>query len=447
MVMGLGRFGGGVDAAKFACKAGSRVIVTDTASATDLHDSICQLDNYNDIEFVFGLHDFSYFQQADVIIVNPAVPDDNKYVTYCRQNNKFVTSQINLFFEMTSATIVGITGSNGKSTTTALTYHLLEKADKNKRKYNNVWLGGNIGNQPLLSIIDQIGPDDIVVLELSSFQAEALAKIKKAPNVMILTNLTPNHLDRHGTFEEYCAAKENLFKYQVLNEIQPSVSIFCSHDPVACQWFDKYKTQQGRISYKVGINDVPDQIKSQYPLPGNGNLCNLSEAMAVARYFGIDDQQIMKNVSSFKALPDRLELVDKKRGVRWYNDSIATTPQSVIEALNAFKEPKVLIAGGYDKHIDFDELGREIAQKAKAAILIGQCRQQIADAISKHSSSKSSAKIQIVESLADAVTTAEKMTENGDVVLLSPACASYDMFINYQDRGRQFAKLVKQLNG
>jgi UDP-N-acetylmuramoylalanine--D-glutamate ligase len=323
----------------------------------------------------------------------------------------------------------------------------VNKAERNNhRKYNKVWLGGNIGHQPLLDIIEDICPDDIVVLELSSFQLEQLAKIKKAPHAALLTNLTPNHLDRHGTFENYCAAKENIFKFQTLDQINPSISVFNRTDKIANQWFEKYKNETGRICFDVGPDDVPQDIKSCYPLPGNGNLCNLAQAMAIVKQFGLDDQTIKKHIVDFKSLPHRLELVGSTRGVFWYNDSIATTPESSIEALNAFQQPKIIIAGGYDKHIDFNELGQVIAKKAKAAILIGQCKQKIADAINSSGDGKARVKVLFAETLPDAVNAAGNEAVAGDVVLLSPACASYDMFKNFQQRGEQFAKLVADIS-
>ena len=240
--MGLGRFGGGVDCAEFAVRAGATVIVTDLASAAQLSDSIDKLEEFPDIEFHLGSHDPADFKQADIIIANPAVPGDNEFLELSRRDNKFVTSQINIFFELCPAQIIGITGANGKSTTVALTTHLLKNTtyDIRHTTYENVWLSGNIGNQPLLTILDKIKANDLVVLELSSFQLEQLAQPaprfrgdkftpakagagmspprkrgQKAPKVALLTNLTPNHLDRHGTFANYCAAKENIFKFQV----------------------------------------------------------------------------------------------------------------------------------------------------------------------------------------------------------------------------------------
>jgi len=485
LIMGLGRFGGGVDVAEFAVRAGAKVIVTDLAPAAQLSDSIGKLEEFPDIEFHLGSHDPADFKQADIIIANPAVPCDNEFLQLARRNNKFVTSQINIFFELCPAQIIGITGANGKSTTAALTAHLLkaarhENAMPNKHvmasvakqsqttqyairntQYENVWLSGNIGNQPLLTILDKIKADDLVVLELSSFQLEQLAEIQKAPKVALLTNLTPNHLDRHGTFANYCAAKENIFKFQELNDNYPAVSIFNAEDIIAAEWFEKYSKDTSRICIKFSTNDVSEEIRDSFTLPGRANLSNLAAAIAISKYFGIDDDSIKKSLPGFKPLHHRLEFVGRINGVSWYNDSIATTPQSAIAALEAFDQPKIIIAGGYDKGLPFDELGQKIATNAKAAILIGQTAPKIASAINNAKMSLRAkrsnlnepdteylvrdTKIEVVESLAEAVQLANRLTETGDVVLLSPACASYDMFDNFEQRGQKFTELVREV--
>ncbi len=505
LIMGLGRFGGGVDVAEFAARAGAKVIVTDLAPAAQLSDSIDKLEEFPDIEFHLGSHDPADFKQADIIIANPAVPCDNEFLELARRNNKFVTSQINIFFELCSAQIIGITGANGKSTTAALTDHLLRSAsderratsDERKQKtedrsrassiehrassYENVWLSGNIGNQPLLTILDKIKADDLVVLELSSFQLEQLAEIQKAPKVALLTNLTPNHLDRYGTFANYCAAKENIFKFQVRRvgfsppnktwwgkphptENRPAVSIFNAEDKIAAEWFEKYSKDTGRICIKFSTSDVSKEIRDSFTLPGRANLSNLAAAIAIAKYLGIDDDSIRNSLPAFKPLPHRLELIGRINGVSWYNDSIATTPQSAIAALDAFDQPKIIIAGGYDKNLPFDELGQKIAANAKAAILIGQTAPKIASAIHNAKMSLRGAerrsnlnqrdtrheiqetRVEIVDSLTKAVQLAARLAVSGDVVLLSPACASYDMFDNFQHRGQEFIRHVRALD-
>jgi UDP-N-acetylmuramoylalanine--D-glutamate ligase len=435
LVMGLGRFGGGVDAAKFAAKAGAKVIITDLASREQLSDSIKQLEEFSEIEFHLGSHNAIDFEQADIIIANPAVPADNEFLELARRHNKFITSQINIFFQLCPAQIIGITGANGKSTTAALTAHLFKSAGREK-----VWLSGNIGNEPLLTRLDQIAPDDLVVLELSSFQIEQLAQIRKAPAVALLTNLTPNHLDRYGTFENYCAAKEGIFKFQKLDDKFPAVSIFNAEDKISAEWFDKYKKDADRICIAFSADDISEQIRKCFPLPGRVNLSNLAAAMAVIRRFGISDDQLKDSLPQFKALSHRLELVAEINGVSWYNDSKATTPESAIAALEAFEQPTIIIAGGYDKNIAFDEFGKTIAEKAKVAVLMGQTAEKIASAIKTCPQNQS--RIEIVSSLSEAVQWANKVAESGDVVLFSPACASYDMFDNFQQRGRDFVQLV-----
>jgi UDP-N-acetylmuramoylalanine--D-glutamate ligase len=485
LIMGLGRFGGGADATIYAVKAGAKVIVTDLASRQQLNKSIENLKKYPGIEYRLGSHEPADFEKADIVITNPAVPRDNKFLEIARRANKLVTFQINIFFELCPAQIIGITGANGKSTTTALTAHLLrnQKSEVRRQKtentrytihktqYENVWLSGNIGNQPLLTILDKIKPNDLVVLELSSFQIEQLAENHKAPEIALLTNLTPNHLDRYHTFENYCNAKEKIFKYQKLKKERPAVSIFNAEDKIAAEWFEKYKNESGRTCLKFSTNYVSEKIRSVFPLPGRANLSNLAAALAIVRRFGVNDASIINSLPRFKALPHRLELVKEINGVKWYNDSKATTPDGAITALEAFEEPVIIIAGGYDKNLPFNEFGRRIVEKAKAAILIGQTAPKIAEAIKEHKSKRAKehkstraqehksisvktgatshksqvTRTEIVKSLSDAVNLANELAETGDIILLSPACASYDMFENYEQRGNEFTKLVKSL--
>jgi len=447
LVMGLGRFGGGLDAAVFAHRAGARVKVTDMAAAEKLQDAIGRLESLSEVEVAFGGHDPADFESAEIVIVNPAVPPESEYVNIAREHGAVITSQIAVFLELCPARIVGITGANGKSTTTALTAHLLDHGrDPASPVYGRVWLGGNIGNRPLLTTLDQVDPADLVVLELSSFQLEQLAEVRLAPHVALLTNLTPNHLDRHGTFEDYCAAKENIFKWQrPRDELRP-VSIFNGEDKIAAGWCRKYGEDEGRICIRYECNDVPDNIKRAFTLPGLANLSNLAGAMAIAKCLDVGEDRVAEALPGFRALPHRLELVREVNGVRWYNDSIATTPPSVVAALEAFERPAILIAGGYDKKLPFDELGEMIAHRAKGTILIGQTAPKIAEAIRAGLDRVGgSVTVESADSLGQAVELASRMARVGDVVLLSPACASYDMFENFQQRGEQFAALVTEI--
>jgi len=439
--MGLGRFRGGADCAKFAFDCGASVTVTDIADAQTLGEAVEQLKDYSGIEYHLAGHREDDFRDSDIVIVNPAVPPDNKYAAIAAGAGALVASQIEIFFQLCKAKIVGITGSNGKSTTTALTAKLLSGGiGQDGIGYKNVYLGGNIGNEPLLTRLGEIGPDDIAVLELSSFQLEQLARIKTSPAIAVVTNVTPNHLDRHGTFEAYCQAKENIFKFQRPGE---SLSIFNGQDPVSIKWFNRYKTDDHRRCELFKSSNVSEHLRNVFKLPGEMNLANLAAALSVAKHFGVNDERIVKAVAEFTSLPHRLELIADSRGVRWYSDSISTTPVSTIAAINAFDEGKVLIAGGYDKALSFDELGASIARKVKGLVLIGQTAKAIAEAVNTHN--PTALPVEMASSMSEAVICAEKLAEAGDVVLLSPACASYDMFDNFQHRGQAFKGRVLAL--
>jgi UDP-N-acetylmuramoylalanine--D-glutamate ligase len=454
LVMGLGRFGGGVDVARYAARAGARVVVTDMAAPEKLGDSLEQLHDLRDVEYRLGRHDPEDFVTADVVIANPAVPPDHELLEIARRHGRMVASQMGLFFASCPAPIIGITGANGKSTTTTLTAHLLEHAPATERSYEKVWLSGNIGDRPLLTILDRIGVRDLVVLEISSFQIEQLAQVRRGPHLALLTNLTANHLDRYGSFAAYCAAKEGLFEFQPREGASSAVSIFNAEDDVGRAWFQKYRGQPGRACLTFRVDDVSGELRAVYALPGRANLSNLAAARAITGCFGVSDGSIRASLPRFKALPHRLELVGEANGVRWYNDSKATTPEGTVTALSAFECPKILIAGGYDKHTPFDGLGRRIAADAKAAILLGQTARLIAAAIARAETAlregggdsvRRAVPVEVVNSLAEAVDRASRLAAPGDVVLLSPACASYDMFENYQQRGRLFAELVGRI--
>jgi UDP-N-acetylmuramoylalanine--D-glutamate ligase len=448
LVMGLGRFGGGTDAARFAHGAGGRVTVTDLAGPDKLRDSIRLLDDCRGIEFHLGGHDAGDFESADIVIVNPAVDPRNEFVRLAAALGKLVTTAMNIFFELCFAraqrpVVIGITGANGKSTTAALTAHLLRLA-RPETAGGEVLLSGNIGDAALLCSAGRLGRRDLAVLEISSFQAEWLDRIQKAPDISVLTNLTANHLDRHGTFEAYCRAKENVFLLQRLDAERPAVSVFNLDDRVGSLWYEKYRTDGGRVCIGFSAADVGAGPRKAFGLPGAANLSNLAAALAVAGRLGADEGRIAACLGCFESLPHRLQLVADIDGVKWYDDSIATTPDSAIAALEAFDAPKIIIAGGYDKNLSFEALGREIARRAKAAVLIGATARKIAEAV--RACPGSSASVRLAASLADAVGIARRLAASGDVVMLSPACASYDMFENFRQRGLKFADLVRSLD-
>jgi len=422
-VVGLGRFGGGIGVTRWLCGLGAKVTVSDRADADELAQSVRQLDGC-DVRLHLGGHDLDDFLQADLLVVSPAIPPDIPPLKAAAEARIEQTTEINLFLERCRAPVIGITGSVGKSTTTAMTGDILA------RRFA-VHVGGNIGRS-LLDELDSILPDHLAVLEMSSFQLEATGPIGVSPHVALVTNLAPNHLDRHGTMDAYARAKQNIFRFQ--NE--SDLLILNSADTALAGW---PAMAPGRIAF-FDPADVPFELGAI----GRHNQANAQAAWAVARQFDIDRETAADALRSFEALPHRLQLAASGSGVDYYNDSKCTTPGGAVVALEAFEPRKVvLIAGGYDKDVSFDELGAAIARRAKALVVLGDTAGKIAEAAEK-SRGEELPEIHPADNLRAAVTTAASLASEGDVVLLSPACASYDMFVNYEQRGEQFARFAAE---
>ena len=426
-VMGLGLFGGGVGVARFLCKAGARVVVTDQKSEHDLREAVADLQGFP-AELHLGGHREEDFRDADLVIVNPAVPASSPWLAKARA----LDTEMNLFWKLCPArTRVGITGSNGKTTTTTLVGEVLGLGPR------RAWVGGNIGRS-LLENLEEIRPDDLVVLELSSFQLENLGALKQSPQVAAVLNLTPNHLDRHGTFEAYAAAKRQIVEHQsgadakILNAndalvrgfASPSRTLLFSRETLAAEGLDV----------------------SRRKLPGTFNLENMAAAALVAREaagswpgWKAACEQVF---NSFPGVEHRLEFVAEKGGVKYYNDSKATDPEATVAALSTLEGPFVLILGGFDKKTPFDLLAREVAARpVRAVVLMGQTAPAIEAALR---SQDRVPEILRAASMAEATAVAARP---GETVLLSPACASWDMYRNFTERGRAFKDLVKARPG
>jgi UDP-N-acetylmuramoylalanine--D-glutamate ligase len=418
-VVGLGRFGGGVGATRWLIAQGAKVTVSDMASADDLAESLAELDD-GDVTLHLGGHKREDIIEADLLVLNPAVPDTVPLLVEARQASVHITTEINLFLERCPARVVGITGSVGKSTTTAMTGEIIA------RKFT-AHVGGNIGRS-LLGDLPNIQPEHIVVLELSSFQLERLDWLARSPHIALVTNLIPNHLDRHRTMDAYAAAKQNIYRFQgsddvlILNRDDDSLASWASDAP-------------GRVE-TFAATDAPFDLL----VPGQHNQANAQAAWAVARQLGVDRETAAEALASFRGLPHRLQLVAERDGVQYWNDSKCTTPAGAVVALNSFPAGKaILLAGGYDKQVSFDALARLAANRAKAVICFGDTAQQIADA----TKNKGTADVECLADLDAAFARAQTLAAPGDVVLLSPACASYDQFTNYEHRGQRFIELVR----
>ena len=454
LVMGLGLFGGGAGVARFLVSRSARVTVTDLKGEEDLQESLEALKGLP-IKYKLGGHQEEDFRDADMIIVNPAVPRDSRFLEIARKEGAVLETEMNLFFKLCQGRIIGITGTNGKSTVTALMGEML------KEFRPGTWVGGNIGRS-LLEDVEKIGRGDLVVLELSSFQLEGLAEIKKSPEVAVVTNLSPNHLDRHKRMENYIAAKKNIFRFQrpgdfaILNWDDAEVRgwrgecnsqvIFASTKEELQEgiFLRRRRAAEDEEAHQILVRlrdreEVLDVLKC-FRLPGWHNLENALLAAGAAFVLGAKEKDIRGGLSKFRGLEHRLELVAEIGGVKYYNDSIATTPEATIAALWALKEPIILIAGGSDKGLAFDGLAQEIRRRVKACVLLGQTGPRIKKAIEQ--AKKPLPEIKEVSSLTEAVETARLMAKPGDIVLLSPASASYDMFRNFADRGKQFKELV-----
>ncbi|HIU29449.1 MAG: UDP-N-acetylmuramoyl-L-alanine--D-glutamate ligase [Clostridiales bacterium] len=398
----------------------------------------------------------------DVIFRAPAIRPDLPQLARASENGALLTSEMELFFELCPCRIYGVTGSDGKTTTTTLIWKLLSTHYAGQR--TKVWLGGNIG-RPLIDHLSEIGPEDAVVLELSSFQ---LMTLRKSPNVAVITNITPNHLDIHKDYNEYIEAKKNIYLYQkagdtvVLNfqnEATRKIADACLSEGRQVRLFSAYFNDKSAFDeraqgcgYLCGGELVFSSSLNSYSVnrrllrvPGLFNAENLLTAIAACA--GIVTQEDIESVASeFSGVEHRLEFVRELRGVKYYNSSIDSSPNRTIHTLSVFRENVVLIAGGKDKNIPYDALGPAICGKVKTLILVGPTSDKIEAAVrAADSSQKDMIKIYHFKNYADAVKCAYENSVPGDTVLLSPASTSFDLFRNFEERGDVFKSLVRAL--
>ena len=403
------------------------------------------------IKFSLGENYLSELKNFDYIFRSPSMRPDIPEVEAEVQRGAILTSEIEMLMELCPGKIIGITGSDGKTTTTTLTYLIM------KEEGYNCYLGGNIGI-PLFAQIDTMQPEDYVILELSSFQ---LFTFKKSPQIAVITNISPNHLDIHKDYQEYIDAKKNIFKYQtqddltVLNHNNEITKSFESEVNGRLRLFSSECNIDNGVffdekSIKIIENgDVREVINnSEIRLIGNHNLENCCTAIAAVKDL-VSVESIRKVLTSFNGVEHRNELVRVVDGVVWRNDSIGSSPTRTIAGLKSFKEKVILIAGGYDKHLDYTELGTYIINHARALVLLGQTSAKIKEATLKalNEAHISIDDFPIIEttSLEEAVEKAKEISHEGDTVFFSPASASFDMFKNFEERGNKFKELVMKM--
>lgn len=432
---------------------GLNVTVCDKRSEQDLKK--VYETNYNelkslDVDFITGDDYLDKLLDADIIFRTPGMYYNNEVLTNARAKGVIVTSEMETFFDLCPCKIYAVTGSDGKTTTTTLISEMLKKQGK------NVHLGGNIG-RALLPIVEQIKEDDIAVVELSSFQ---LISMRQSPNVAVITNVAPNHLDVHKTMEEYIDSKKNLIIHQnafsktVLNLDNDITREMASLVRGRLSYFSrKAKVKNGAYLDENGDiylskNGVSQKImnKDDIKLPGIHNVENYLTAIS-ALDDEISTQTIVDVAKNFGGVEHRIELVRTLDGVKYYNDSIATSPTRTIAGLNAFNQKIIVIAGGYDKKIPYEPLAKPINEKVKILILLGATAKKIEKAITEFDGYNSeNLKIINVNTLEEAVEKARELAIEGDVVSLSPASASFDLYINFEQRGKHFKDIVNALN-
>jgi len=454
MGLGLYKEGSGISATRFLVSAGAKVTVTDLKTGIDLKDQINRLGKLaKKVNFVLGKHRESDFKNVDMIIKNPAIPRYSKYLEIARQNNIPIETDISLFFKLTnSQQIIGITGTRGKSTTTTLIYEILSLAKK------KIIIGGNITRSPLVQL-NKMKNGGLAVLELSSWLLESLADPKLSPHIAVFTNIYPDHLNTYRDINDYALAKENIFKWQtnqdyvVLNLDNKFTKKIGTYVPSKRFWFSlrEFKEENGcylkNKNIYFRIDGLENKILSlaDIKIPGEHNIANVLGAVCVAGILGIKPAIIKKAVFNFSGVANRLELLREIRGVKYYNDTTSTTPEAGIAGLRALqknnKKNIVLIAGGADKGLDFKPWLKEVENHCKSLVLLNGTG---TDRILKLLKSKK-INLAVANSIPEAVGLAKSFAQSGDIILLSPACASFGMFKNEFDRGDQFRGLVNKI--
>lgn len=428
---------------KYLVSLGANVTACDRRSAEDLGENYTELENLG-VKFNLGdgyLNNLS----GDMIFKTPGMRYDVPELLKAKENGSIVTSEMEVFFDVCPSHIIAVTGSDGKTTTTTLIHKMMTDAGY------KTWLGGNIGN-PLLTDTEKMKENDWVILELSSFQ---LHTMRKSPEIAVITNISPNHLDMHKDYKEYIDAKKNIMLYQnegdtlIVNaDNQVTADIgksangavkYFSRNDMADVYLDGNIIKRGIVEI-LNIKDIK--------IPGMHNVENYMAAIAAVS--GLVSKDVIVNVAkTFGGVEHRIELVRTLDGVKYYNSSIDSSPNRTINTLRVFPNKVIMIAGGKDKGIPYDEIGSALAEHVKVLILIGATSDKIQEALDAEINKTGNGKdIEVIRatSYEDAVNTARSKAHDGDVVLLSPASTSFDMFRNFEERGNLFKKIVNELN-
>ncbi|MBE6825361.1 MAG: UDP-N-acetylmuramoyl-L-alanine--D-glutamate ligase [Ruminococcus sp.] len=430
------------------CEKGIGVTVLDRRSAEQFRETYDAL-SAKGVQFRLGDDYLDALTDFDVVFRTPGMYFNNPALAKAREAGVVITSEMEVFFDLCPCKIYAVTGSDGKSTSTTLIAEILAASGRTVHK------GGNIG-RALLPIIEQIAADDAAVVELSSFQ---LISMRKSPDTALITNITPNHLDVHGTMEEYTECKMNLIAHQnafsrtVLNLDNEGTKALAPMVRGKLCWFTRRETpergaflrEDGMLCYTEKGEVTPVVHKDDIRIPGMHNVENFLGVIS-ALWGEVDNAAIVKVAKEFGGVEHRIEFVREVKGVKWYNDSIATSPTRVLAGLRSFDKKIIVLAGGYDKKIPFEPMAETVCERVKVLILMGVTASKIEAAVTA-AKNYDPAQLRILHasSMEDAVAIAEREAGNGDIVTLSPACASFDLYPNFEVRGQHYKRLVKEL--
>ena len=445
----------GLALSRYLSQKGAKVILNDRREDSLLVDAKQELADL-DITWVTGSHPLEILDGTDLVCLSGGIPLDLPLVVEAESRGIPLSNDSQIFLEEAPCPVIGITGSAGKSTTTALVGEIARLHYEMRKPNNKAWVGGNIGN-PLIQYLDQMQEDDIAVMELSSFQLEIMTK---SPQIAAVLNLTPNHLDRHKTMAAYTSAKAHILTHQgpediailnrddvqsrkIYNEVKGRLITFGMNEPYNKQDATFYK--RGKI-YLRASGQIAKMVKAdQINLPGTHNLYNVLAAVAIAAAASFSMQAIYEGIVNFKGIPHRLEFVREWGGADWYNDSIATAPERSMAAINAFDRPIVLLAGGRDKDLPWGRFATLVHEKVDHLILFGEAAELIGKAVGKVVPDLRPYTIDRCDTLAEAIQKAAERVEPGDVVLLSPGGTSFDAFRDFAERGEQYQLWVNAL--
>ena len=427
---------------------GAIVTTFDNRNIEDIPKDIFDKLKEYEVKYVFGKDALKELEGFDMIFRSPSCMPTIPELVEAEKQGAIVTTEIEMLIEMCPGTVIGVTGSDGKTTTTSLIYQIL------KHNGYNCYLGGNIGI-PLFTKLREMKSEEYIVLELSSFQ---LMNMNISPKISVITNISPNHLNVHSSYEEYIDAKKNIFKNQTRDDIvvlnyDNDITREASKEAEGRVIFfsSKTKIDDGIILDEEVIKECNDRIRRHIMntkdvlLRGKHNYENICAAIAATKTLVDIDTQI-EAIKEFTGVEHRIEFIREIDEVKWYNDSIGTSPTRTIAGLNSFEEPIVLIAGGYDKHLDYAPMAKPVLDNVKTLILMGQTAEKIFLAV-KEEGEKENKKVDtyMCDTLEEAARLAKKFAEPGDVILFSPASASFDMFRNFEERGKKFKEIVNNI--